>query len=62
MFNTDLCTGQVGVILPYQQGRHPIDKLVVRGGRPWCTDLLDVFVRAGQSVASGDQVGRGSVF
>ena len=55
-------TGQVGVILPYQQGRHPIDKLVVRGGRPWCTDLLDVFVRAGQSVASGDQVGRGSVF
>ena len=33
------------------QGVHPIDKLVVRGGRTWCMDLLDVFVRAGQSVS-----------
>ena len=38
------------------QGVHPIDKLVVRGGRTWCMDLLDVFVRAGQSVSRWPQI------
>ena len=32
------------------------DKLVVRGGKTWCMDVLDVFVRAGQSISRGDQV------
>ena len=34
------------------------DKLVVRGGRTWCMDVLDVFVRAGHSVSCGDTVTR----
>ena len=44
------CTGIYNA-LKFDQGVHPIDKLVVRGGRTWCMDLLDVFVRAGQSVS-----------
>jgi len=46
----------IGVIKPFKQGIHPIDKLVVRGGKTWCMDVLDVFVRAGQSISRGDQV------
>jgi len=52
------CTYGIGVIRPFIQGVHPIDKLVVRGGRTWCMDLLDVFVRAGQSVSRGEEVVR----
>ena len=48
----------IGVIVPFQQGSHPIDKLVVRAGRTWCMDVLDVFVRAGHSVSPGDIVVR----
>ena len=48
----------IGVIVPFQQGSHPIDKLVVRAGRTWCMDVLDVFVRAGHSVSPGDTVVR----
>ena len=48
----------IGVIVPFQQGAHPIDKLVVRAGRTWCMDVLDVFVRAGHSVSPGDTVVR----
>ena len=46
----------IGVIVPFKQGIHPIEKLVVRGGRTWCMDVLDVFVRAGHSVSCGDTV------
>ena len=48
----------IGVIVPFQQGSHPIDKLVVRAGRTWCMDVLDVFVRVGHSVSPGDTVVR----
>lgn len=48
----------IGVIVPFQQGSHPIDKLVVRAGRTWCMDVLDVFVRAGHSTSPGDTVVR----
>lgn len=52
------CTYGIGVIRPFLQGVHPIEKLVVRAGKPWCMDLLDVFVRAGQSVSRGEEVVR----
>ena len=48
----------IGVIVPFQQGQHPIDKLVVRKGQTWCLDVLDVFVRAGHSVSCGESVVR----
>ena len=48
----------IGVIVPFKQGQHPIDKLVVRKGQTWCLDVLDVFVRAGHSVSCGDSVVR----
>ena len=48
----------IGVIVPFKQGIHPIDKLVVRKGQTWCLDVLDVFVRAGHSVSCGDCVVR----
>ena len=46
----------IGVIVPFKQGVHPIEKLEVRGGQTWCIDVLDVFVRSGHSVSCGDTV------
>lgn len=48
----------IGVIVPFKQGLHPIEKLVVRNGKTWCLDVLDVFVRSGSSVSCGDCVVR----
>lgn len=48
----------VGVLNRYVEGRHPRDKLLIKDGREWCTDILDRFVSVDQSVALGEVVRR----
>uniref|UniRef100_A0A8C9C638 Heat shock 70 kDa protein 12B n=1 Tax=Phocoena sinus TaxID=42100 RepID=A0A8C9C638_PHOSS len=49
-------TYSVDVLNLFVAGRHPPDKLLVRGGRRWCTDVFERFVAAEQSVALGEDV------
>ncbi|KAJ8007820.1 hypothetical protein DPEC_G00098170 [Dallia pectoralis] len=48
----------VGVLNRFVEGRHPRDKLLLKEGREWCTDILDRFVSVDQSVALGEVVRR----
>ena len=48
----------VGVLNRFVEGRHPRDKLLLKDGREWCTDILDRFVCVDQSVALGEEVRR----
>lgn len=48
----------VGVLNRFVEGRHPRDKLLIKDGREWCTDILDRFVSVEQSVALGEVVRR----
>ncbi|KTF80459.1 hypothetical protein cypCar_00024128, partial [Cyprinus carpio] len=48
----------VGVLNRFVEGRHPRDKLLIKDGREWCTDILDRFVSVDQSVALGEVVRR----
>uniref|UniRef100_A0A665UV94 Heat shock protein 12B n=1 Tax=Echeneis naucrates TaxID=173247 RepID=A0A665UV94_ECHNA len=48
----------VGVLNRFVEGRHPQDKLLIKDGREWCTDILDRFVSVDQSVALGEVVRR----
>nr|XP_020499291.1 heat shock 70 kDa protein 12B [Labrus bergylta] len=48
----------VGVLNRFVEGRHPPDKLLLKDGREWCTDILDRFVAVDQSVALGEVVRR----
>ncbi|XP_068443767.1 heat shock 70 kDa protein 12B isoform X1 [Clinocottus analis] len=48
----------VGVLNRFVEGRHPRDKLLIKEGREWCTDILDRFVCVDQSVALGEVVRR----
>lgn len=48
----------VGVLNRFIEGRHPRDKLLIKDGRKWCTDILDRFVSVDQSVALGEMVRR----
>ncbi|KAG7265232.1 hypothetical protein CRUP_005435, partial [Coryphaenoides rupestris] len=48
----------VGVLNRFVEGKHPADKLLVRDGTRWCTDVLDTFIAADQSVALGELVKR----
>ncbi|TRY54463.1 hypothetical protein DNTS_009180 [Danionella cerebrum] len=48
----------VGVLNRFVNGRHPRDKLLLKDGREWCTDILDRFVSIDQSVALGEVVRR----
>ncbi|RXN35418.1 heat shock 70 kDa 12B [Labeo rohita] len=48
----------VGVLNRFVEGRHPRDKLLIKDGREWCTDILDRFVSIDQSVALGEVVRR----
>uniref|UniRef100_A0A674MMT0 Heat shock protein 12B n=1 Tax=Takifugu rubripes TaxID=31033 RepID=A0A674MMT0_TAKRU len=48
----------VGVLNRFVEGRHPRDKLLMKDGREWCTDILDRFVSVDQSVALGEVVRR----
>ncbi|KAM9324881.1 heat shock 70 kDa protein 12A [Gastrophryne carolinensis] len=48
----------VGVLNRYVEGKHPPEKLLVKDGTRWCTDVLDKFILAEQSVALGETVKR----
>lgn len=48
----------VGVLNRYVEGKHPVEKLLVRDGTRWCTDVFDTFISADQSVALGETVKR----
>ncbi|XP_052579932.1 heat shock 70 kDa protein 12B isoform X2 [Peromyscus californicus insignis] len=48
----------VGVLNRFVPGHHPPEKLLVRDGRRWCTDVFERFVAAEQSVALGEEVRR----
>uniref|UniRef100_A0A8C5H4Z2 Heat shock protein 12B n=1 Tax=Gouania willdenowi TaxID=441366 RepID=A0A8C5H4Z2_GOUWI len=48
----------VGVLNRFVNGRHPRDKLLIKEGREWCTDIFDRFVSVDQSVALGEVVKR----
>ncbi|XP_055103892.2 heat shock 70 kDa protein 12A isoform X1 [Symphalangus syndactylus] len=48
----------VGVLNRYVEGKHPPEKLLVKDGTRWCTDVFDKFISADQSVALGEMVKR----
>lgn len=48
----------VGVLNRFVEGKHPADKLLVKDGTHWCTDIFDTFITADQSVALGELVKR----
>nr|DBA14760.1 TPA: hypothetical protein GDO54_004052 [Pyxicephalus adspersus] len=48
----------VGVLNRYVEGKHPPEKLLLKDGTRWCTDVLDKFILADQSVALGETVKR----
>ncbi|XP_014406050.1 PREDICTED: heat shock 70 kDa protein 12A [Myotis brandtii] len=48
----------VGVLNRYVEGKHPPEKLLVKDGTRWCTDVFDKFIAADQSVALGELVKR----
>uniref|UniRef100_A0A8I3WD60 Heat shock 70 kDa protein 12A n=1 Tax=Callithrix jacchus TaxID=9483 RepID=A0A8I3WD60_CALJA len=48
----------VGVLNRYMEGKHPPEKLLVKDGTRWCTDVFDKFISADQSVALGELVKR----
>uniref|UniRef100_A0A8C6Z7G6 Heat shock protein family A (Hsp70) member 12B n=1 Tax=Nothoprocta perdicaria TaxID=30464 RepID=A0A8C6Z7G6_NOTPE len=48
----------VGVLNKFVEGKHPREKLLVKEGKEWCTDVFEKFVAAEQSVALGEVVQR----
>ncbi|XP_062928107.1 heat shock 70 kDa protein 12A isoform X2 [Mobula hypostoma] len=48
----------VGVLNRFVEGKHPAEKLLVKDGTRWCTDVFDKFITADQSVALGETVKR----
>ncbi|XP_023385873.1 heat shock 70 kDa protein 12A isoform X3 [Pteropus vampyrus] len=48
----------VGVLNRYVEGKHPPEKLLVKDGTRWCTDVFDKFISVDQSVALGELVKR----
>ncbi|NWX94587.1 HS12B protein, partial [Nothoprocta pentlandii] len=48
----------VGVLNKFVEGKHPREKLLVKEGKQWCTDVFEKFVAAEQSVALGEVVQR----
>lgn len=48
----------MGVLNRFVDGHHPREKLLIKDGREWCTDILDRFVSVDQSVALGEVVRR----
>ncbi len=48
----------VAVLNRFIQGRHPIDKRVIKDGIAYCKDIFDKFVMADQSVSMGERVVR----
>lgn len=48
----------VGVLNRYVEGKHPAEKLLLKDGTRWCTDVFDKFIFVDQSVALGETVKR----
>nr|XP_025975495.1 heat shock 70 kDa protein 12B [Dromaius novaehollandiae] len=48
----------VGVLNKFVEGKHPREKLLVKEGKSWCTDVFEKFVAVDQSVALGEVVQR----
>ncbi|KAK9508986.1 hypothetical protein O3M35_006410 [Rhynocoris fuscipes] len=48
----------LGVVKPFLNGIHPIDKLVIRGGQRWCVDVLERLIESGQAVSLGQVVSK----
>ncbi|KAK1793061.1 hypothetical protein P4O66_011472 [Electrophorus voltai] len=48
----------VGVLNRFVDGKHPPEKMLVKDGTRWCTDVFDTFIAADQSVALGETVKR----
>lgn len=48
----------VGVLNKFVEGKHPREKLLVKEGKSWCTDVFEKFVSVDQSVALGEVVQR----
>ncbi|KAL1122992.1 hypothetical protein AAG570_003316 [Ranatra chinensis] len=48
----------IGVVKPFLNGIHPIEKLVIRNGQRWCVDVLERIVESGQAVTVGQIVSR----
>ncbi|XP_058507588.1 heat shock 70 kDa protein 12A isoform X1 [Solea solea] len=48
----------VGVLNRFVEGKHPPEKLLVKDGTRWCTDVFDTFIAADQSVSLGEKVKR----
>ncbi|XP_047207897.1 heat shock 70 kDa protein 12A isoform X2 [Girardinichthys multiradiatus] len=48
----------VGVLNRFVEGKHPSEKLLIKDGTRWCTDVFDTFIAADQSVALGEMVKR----
>ncbi|XP_078668932.1 heat shock 70 kDa protein 12A-like [Branchiostoma floridae x Branchiostoma belcheri] len=48
----------VGILNKFVYGKHPPEKLIIKDGVEWCTDVFDTFVTIDQSVAIGDRVTR----
>ncbi|ROJ78933.1 Heat shock 70 kDa protein 12A [Anabarilius grahami] len=48
----------VGVLNRFVEGKHPPEKMLVKDGTRWCTDVFDTFISADQSVALGETVKR----
>ncbi|CAM9384127.1 heat shock 70 kDa protein 12B-like isoform X1 [Lampetra planeri] len=48
----------VGVLNRFVESKHPEEKLLVKDGARWCTDVFDRFVSADQSVSLGETVTR----
>uniref|UniRef100_A0A672R412 Heat shock 70 kDa protein 12A-like n=1 Tax=Sinocyclocheilus grahami TaxID=75366 RepID=A0A672R412_SINGR len=48
----------VGVLNRFVEGKHPPEKMLVKEGTRWCTDVFDMFISTDQSVALGETVKR----
>ncbi|XP_065495453.1 heat shock 70 kDa protein 12A [Caloenas nicobarica] len=48
----------VGVLNRFVEGKHPPEKLLIKDGTRWCTDVFDKFISADQSIALGETVTR----
>uniref|UniRef100_A0A671KR85 Heat shock 70 kDa protein 12A n=1 Tax=Sinocyclocheilus anshuiensis TaxID=1608454 RepID=A0A671KR85_9TELE len=48
----------VGVLNRFVEGKHPPEKMLVKGSTRWCTDVFDTFISVDQSVALGETVKR----
>ncbi|XP_035986528.1 heat shock 70 kDa protein 12A isoform X4 [Fundulus heteroclitus] len=48
----------VGVLNRFVDSKHPPEKLLIKDGTRWCTDVFDTFIAADQSVALGEMVKR----